>query len=112
MGVPIDAYWDQKAQKWVGKIGSRTRYAIEGLQPSSSGSDPFVKEKQVLIGGLSNAREDAKRSGAVVVSFRDIFPRMGYKVKLDVTDDKINQATSQYLQGVVPNADAAPAPAP
>ena len=33
------------------------------------------------------------------VKFRDFFPRMGYRVKLDVPDDKINQATAPYLNG-------------
>ena len=35
-----------------------------------------------------------------MVNFRDFFPRMGYRVKLDVPEDRINQAVLRYLGGV------------
>jgi hypothetical protein len=110
MGIPVDAYFDLKEKKWVGELTNKTRYVISGYMPSPRGqTDPFVKEKAELNDALSKAREEAKQKGLTVVDFRDIFPRMGYRVRLDVSDDKIQQATSQYIQSVG-NAPAAPAP--
>lgn len=107
MGIPVDAYFDLKDQKWIGTISAKTRYAIKGHIPNPSGNDPFAGEKAGLVGKLSEAAVEAKSKGITEVSFRDIFPRMGYRVNLDVTDDKINQAVSRYLQTV-----ATPPPAP
>jgi hypothetical protein len=62
--------------------------------------DPNRDEKTKLIDAMSQAVEAARQKNVQSVNFRDFFPRTGYKVKLDVPDDKINQATAPYLQGV------------
>ena len=43
---------------------------------------------------------EGRQKGVDTVNFRDFFSRMGYKFRLDVTDDKINQATGPYLSNV------------
>lgn len=108
MGIPVDAYFDLNEKKWIGELTSKTRYVIEGYMPNTSANDPYLKEKTDLTGLLSEARVSAKNKGLNVISFRDMFPRMGYRVRLDVTDDKVNQATSPYLKSI--GAPVAPAP--
>lgn len=100
MGIPVDAYFDLTERKWIGTLSARTRYAIKGYAPNPSGNDPYAGEKAALNAAISQAAVDVRNKGITEVSFREIFPRIGYRVKMDVTDDKINQAVSQYLQVV------------
>ncbi len=100
MGIPVDAYYDMKKRAWVGEVTERTRFLVEGYMPINSATDPNRDEKTKLLGLISNAINDAKRKGVEPVNFRDFFSRMGYKFRLDVTDDKINQATAPYLSNV------------
>jgi hypothetical protein len=102
MGIPVDAYYDLRKQAWVGRITERTRYVVQGAQPTNSAADPNQAAKSRLIGGISQALTDARNKGVSIVDFRDFFPRMGYKVRTDITEDKINQAAARYLSGVVP----------
>jgi hypothetical protein len=102
MGVPVDAYYDLRKRAWVGRITERTRYVVQGAQPTNSAADPNQKAKSELIGGISQALTDARNKGVSIVDFRDFFPRMGYKVRTDITEDKVNQAAARYLSGVVP----------
>jgi hypothetical protein len=100
MGIPVDAYYDMKKRAWVGQVTERTRYMVEGYFPINSGTDPNRDEKTKLLDALSNAIKEGKQKGVDPVNFRDFFSRMGYKFRLDVTDDKINQATAPYLSNV------------
>jgi hypothetical protein len=102
MGIPVDAYYDMKTRKWKGQIDSQTRFIIQGYYPIVTGaSDPMVGEKSKLRGAITDAIELAQsKGGAQTVGFRDFFPRMGYKVKMDVSPEKINQAAGPYLKGV------------
>jgi len=66
---------------------------------------PQAQARQKLISGISGAINDARNKGVSVVDFRDFFPRMGYKVRTDITEDKINQAAARYLSNVIPMTD-------
>jgi hypothetical protein len=100
MGIPVDAYFDLKKKAWVGQVTERTRYIVEGYMPINSVTDPHRDEKNKLLESLSVAVKEGKQRGVDTVNFRDFFSRMGYKFRLDVTDDKINQATAPYLSNV------------
>jgi hypothetical protein len=111
MGIPVDAYFDLKTRKWKGQIDTQTRFIIQGYSPITSGAgDSRRDEKSKLYAEINDAIKSAQsRGGAQVVNFRDFFPRMGYRVKLDISPEKINQAATPYLQGVT-TVDAAPMP--
>lgn len=100
MGIPVDAYYDMKKRAWVGQITERTRFIVEGYFPINSAGDPNREEKTKLLGAMGEAITEGRKKGADTVNFRDFFGRMGYKYRLDVTDDKINQATAPYLSNV------------
>jgi len=100
MGIPVDAYYDLKKRAWVGQITERTRYIVEGLLPINSASDPNRDEKTKLLGVIGTAITEGKQKGVDTINYRDFFSRMGYKFRLDVSDDKINQATAPYLSNV------------
>lgn len=109
MGIPVDAYYDMKTRKWKGQIDSQTRFIIQGYYPVVTGAaDPQLAEKSKLRTAITEAIENAQsKGGAQTVGFRDFFPRMGYKVKMDVSNEKINQAAAPYLKGVT-TVEAAP----
>lgn len=100
IGIPVDAYYDLKKKAWVGQVTERTRYIVEGYMPLNSATDPHREEKSKLSEAMSIAIKEAKQRGVDTVNFRDFFSRMGYKFRLDVTDDKINQAVAPYLSNV------------
>ena len=100
MGILVDAYFDLQKRQWVGKINEQTRYLIVGRFPVQSANDPNREEKTKLIDALSKAIDGARQKGIQDVQYRDFFPRMGYRVKIDVSDEKVNQATAPYLKGV------------
>lgn len=110
MGIPVDAYYDMKKRAWVGQVTERTRYVVEGYFPINSATDPNRDEKTKLLAALSAAVNETKQKGVNNINFRDFFGRMGYKFRLDVTEDKINQATSPYLSNVGVGDPAPPAP--
>ena len=99
MGIPVDAYFDLKAQKWVGKITERTRYLVDGAVPVPVPNDPNLDAKVKMIGAMKAARVEAQEKSVQVVPARDFFGRTGYKAKIDVSDDFINQAAAKYLGG-------------
>jgi hypothetical protein len=107
MGVIVDAYFDLSKRQWVGAMNEQTRYLVVGRYPVQSATDPNRDEKTKLIDAMSQAVEAARQKNVQSVNFRDFFPRTGYRVKLDVPDDKINQATAPYLKGVT-GSDAKP----
>ena len=39
MGIPVDAYFDLKSKKWVGKLTERTRYLVDGHTPVPTPSE-------------------------------------------------------------------------
>jgi prefoldin subunit 5 len=111
MGIPVDAYFDMKKRAWVGQVTERTRYIVEGYRPLTTANDPLLDEKTKLLGAIDKSVTDAKQKGVESVNFRDFFSRMGYKFRLDVTDDKVNQATGPYLTNVgVGGGPVAPQP--
>lgn len=100
MGIPVDAYFDMKKRAWVGTVTERTRYVVEGNYPQPSATDPNLEEKSKLLGAKDKAVGDAKLKGVNTVNYRDFFSRMGYKFRLDVTQERINQAAAPYLSNV------------
>ncbi|MDY3551521.1 hypothetical protein R5W24_000599 [Gemmata sp. JC717] len=110
MGIPVDAYFDMKKRVWVGQVTERTRYVVEGYYPINSATDPNRDEKTKLLNTMSAAINETKQKGVSTVNFRDFFGRMGYKFRLDVGDDRINQATVPYLGNVGVGDPAPPAP--
>ena len=100
MGIPVDAYYDLRKRAWVGRITEQTRYVVQGAIPLVAPADPNQKAKSELVTGINQALADSRQKGLSVVDFRDFFPRMGYKVRVDVGEDKINQAAARYLGGV------------
>lgn len=102
-GVVVDAYYDLETKKWIGNITERTIYVIEGIIPFKNiqaGESPgIVTAKNAVRGALDEARKVAKDRGSKVVKMRDFFPRVGLKAKLDVSEDKVDQAASRYLIG-------------
>lgn len=110
MGIPIDAYYDMKKRQWVGQVTERTRFIVEGYKPITAGNDPLLEEKTKLLGAIDTAVKDGRQKGVTSVDFRDFFGRMGYKFRLDVSDDKINQATGPYLSNVGVGGAMPPSP--
>lgn len=105
MGITVDAFYDLETRKWVGKLSEQTRFLVVGRYPVQSALDPNREEKTKLIDSISKAVESGRQKGIQDVNYRDFFPRMGYRVRIDVPDEKINQATAPYLKGVaVPDA--------
>ena len=101
MGVIVDAYFDLSKRQWVGADDRADPLPRRRPIPGSVvACDPNRDEKTKLIDAMSQAVEAARQKRIQSVNFRDFFPRMGYRVKLDVPDDKINQATAPYLTGV------------
>lgn len=110
MGVPVDAYYDMKKRAWVGQVTERTRYIVEGYLPINTAADPNRDEKTKLLGAINAAVKEGKDKGVDTLNFRDFFSRMGYKFRLDVSDDKVNQATAPYLSNVGVGAPMTPSP--
>jgi hypothetical protein len=111
MGIPVDAVFDLRTQKWVGRITEQTRYVVQGAFPTNSAADPHQKAKTALLESMSKAIDDARAKGVQVSNYRDFFPRMGYRIKQDVSEDKVNQAAGKYLGGGV-GEDPNPMPNP
>ncbi len=112
MGVLVDAYYDPNKKNedgsfggWVGKIGDQTRYIVKGYFPDPAPNDPNLAKMSDLNGRFTKGLNDARVTGAPLVGLKDFFPRMGYKIRMDVTDDHIRQAARKYLD---PVAAAAP----
>lgn len=108
MGIVVDAYFDLETRKWVGQVTERTKYAVEGYFPSLVGGDPLAAAKSDLTQALIDARNHAREKGVEVVKARSFFPRVGYRIKLDIGNDTINRAYNRYLQ-TLPTGGA-PAP--
>ena len=102
MGIPVDAYFDLKAQKWVGKLTERTRYLVDGMVPVPVPNDPNQDAKVRMIGAMKAARDEAVSKQVQIVPARDFFGRTGYRAKIDVSDDYINQAAAKYLNAAPP----------
>ncbi|MFO0823157.1 MAG: hypothetical protein U0792_08555 [Gemmataceae bacterium] len=106
MGIPVDAYFDLRQRKWIGQLTEQTRYLVEGWYPANSANDPNRDDKTKLIAAMTDAVKLGREKGVAIVKFQDFFPRMGYRVKLDLSVDRLNQATAPYLNRV--NAVDAP----
>ena len=109
-GVLVDAYFDMKKRVWVGEVTERTRYIVEGYMPINTAADPNRDEKTKLLGAINTAVKEGRDKGVDTLNFRDFFSRMGYKFRLDVSDDKVNQATAPYLSNVGVGAPMTPSP--
>ncbi|MCX8140196.1 MAG: hypothetical protein WHU94_03275 [Thermogemmata sp.] len=101
MGIPVDAYYDLRKRQWVGELTAQTRYVVLGMLPVQNINDPLRDRKTELIGLINKAVEEAKRRGIQEVGYRDFFPRLGYRVQIDVPPAKINQAAMPFMGGVV-----------
>ena len=116
MGIVVDAYYDIEKRQWSGLITNLTTYAIEGYYPSSGPADALSAAKSALTQQLDAAKRFAQERGVKVVKARDFFPRIGYKMRLDITPDIVNRSYNKYLQatpaGDAPADPAAPAAAP
>lgn len=110
MGVIVDAYYDIEKKQWVGTITNLTTFAIEGYYPSSGPADGLSGAKADITQRLEAAKRFAQEKGVKVVKARDFFPRIGYKMRLDITPDIVNRSYNKYLQ-VTPAGDAPAAPA-
>jgi hypothetical protein len=110
MGIPVDAYFDMRQRKWVGEITEQTRFIVEGYYPVQSANDPNRDDKTKLLAAMGNAVAYGREKGVQPIKFSDIFPRMGYRMKIDLTPDKINQAAAPYLNRVPTNDMPPPAP--
>lgn len=107
MGILVDAYYDPSKKNddgtfggWVGKIGDQTRYVVRGYFPDPIPNDPNLAKMSDLNARFSKGLGEAQKSGASIVGVKDFFPRMGYKIRLDVSDDHIRQAARKYLDPV------------
>jgi hypothetical protein len=100
MGIPVDAWFNMRTGKWEGRIDQRTRMVVEGYYPTTSEADPNRDAKAKVLAMVGQAVGDLKNKGVNVVSFRDFFPRMGYKARSNVSEDTINQAFTRYIGGV------------
>jgi hypothetical protein len=109
MGVRVDAFYDLKARKWAGQVTNQTRYVVRGAFPVPTTGDPNLEEKSRLNKMMSEAVDNAARQGATVVEYREFFPRMGYKIALDLSPDKLSAATAPYLSR---SGELPPAPGP
>ena len=106
MGIVVDAYYDLSQKKWVGKLTEQTVYAVEGYFPAHTGGDALLAAKSAIDIALRDARQQSKERGAKVVKSRDFFPRMGYRIRLDITPDTINRAYTKYLSTLPINSEA------
>jgi hypothetical protein len=98
MGVVVDAYYDLATRKWVGQVTEQTTFAVEGYFPVQIGGDPLAGAKSELHEALLQARNEAKEKGVQVVKARNFFSRIGYNMRLDISNDAINRAYNRYLQ--------------
>ncbi|HET6575545.1 MAG TPA: hypothetical protein VFG68_18220 [Fimbriiglobus sp.] len=108
MGIVVDAYFDLETRKWVGQLNQRTTYAVEGYFPALVGGDPLATAKSELTQALIDARNHAREKGVEVVKARTFFPRVGYRIELDISNDTINRAYSRYLQSLPAGGTPAP----
>lgn len=108
MGILVDAYYDPNKKDeagkpvggWVGQITDQTRFLVKGYFPDPSISDPNLTKMTDLNGKFKKGLDDGQKSGARLVGIKDFFPRMGYKIRMDVSDDHIRQAARKYLDPV------------
>lgn len=103
-GIPVDAFFDLRTGKWNegGKLSPRTRSLIIGELPINSGTDPNRDAKSALTAKLEAAIKEAKEKGIRAENYREVFPKMGYYVRVPLPDEKINQATARYLNAAPP----------
>ena len=111
MGIVVDAFFDIEKRQWTGNISNLTTYAIEGYYPSSGPADALSAAKSTVTQQLDAAKRFAQEKGVKVVKAREFFPRIGYKMRLDITPDIVNRSYNRYLQ-VTPGGDAPAEPAP
>ena len=116
MGIAVDAVFDLEQKKWIDpntlkptQITPQTTYTIEGYYPPATGGEAIVGAKSAIDAALRAARTEAQERGSKVVRMREFFPRIGYKIKMDVGPDAINRAYSRYLVTLPPpEAEGAP----
>lgn len=112
MGIVVDAYYDLGKKQWVGEITEKTIYAVEGNIPFKGGavsaSEAIRAAQSAVRTGIETARKDVLERGTKLVKMRDFFPRIGYTVNLDVSENRIDQAASRYLvdDAAAPAAEA------
>jgi hypothetical protein len=108
MGITVDAYFDLRSQKWVGRLEDRTRYLVEGYIPNPLPNDPYLNAKVKMNGSMKAAKDEAITKGLTIVNFRDFFGKMGYRVRIDVSPERISQAAARYLSGLGSTGEPGP----
>lgn len=108
MGIVVDAYLDLKTRKWVGKLTSKTRYLVNGFTPTTTLNDPNTAEKVAMLDAMKKSRDEAAAQHVVLVPSRDFFGRIGYRAKVDVSDERINQAATRYFSGIGSDVNVTP----
>jgi hypothetical protein len=118
MGIAVDAYFDLEQKKWVDPATGKptqltplTNYAVEGYYPAQTGGEGIAGARSAIDQALRDARAHAREKGAKVVRMRDFFPRIGYKINLDISPDTVNRAYSRYLV-TLPSGDGGEQPPP
>lgn len=113
MGIPVDAVFDLEQRKWIDPatqkptaITPQTTYTVEGYYPPPTGGEAIVGAKSAIDTALRQARTEAQERGSKVVRMREFFPRIGLRIRMDVSPDAINRAYSRYLV-TLPPADGA-----
>ena len=64
--------------------------------------------KVKMNGSMKTAKDEAITRGLTIVNFRDFFGKMGYRVRVDVSPERISQAAARYLSGLGSTGVAAP----
>jgi hypothetical protein len=108
MGVVVDAYYDLGENKWKGEITTQTTLAVEGFSPSIGVAEGNREGKSRIISAITDARKLAKDKGIRVLRPRDFFPRIGYKARLDLSEDTINQAATFYIRSITADGSDLP----
>lgn len=106
MGVEVDAYYNPNKKNaegkpvggWEGTVGDRVRYVVKGSFPEPSGTDPTNAGAMGLLNAkYTEAFKAIQNRGATTVGMREFFPRMGYRIRMDVSGDAIRQAARRYI---------------
>jgi hypothetical protein len=108
MGIIVDAYYDLEQKKWIGNMTTLTNFVIEGYYPTSTTADGLAGAKSAITANLDAAKRLAQEKGIKIVKARDFLPRIGYRMRLDITPETVNRAFNKYLQATTD----APAEAP
>ncbi len=72
---------------------------MQGYRPIIAATARTAR-KSKLLEIIETTIKEGEDEGPDSIDFRNVLPHMGYKFRLDVTEDKINRATARYLSTV------------